>query len=106
MGSSIICGEPQLVFSVYRGRCGAETPREFIQYLHVSQGSLSELDTQVEIAEQLVWLKENDGERLENVMNRMDKMLSGLIRHQKSSDPLRLTLHENSSAMPKDKGVR
>jgi four helix bundle protein len=83
-----------------------ETPREFIQYLHVSQGSLSELDTQVEIAEQLGWLKENDGERLENVMNRMDKMLSGLIRHQKSSHPLRLTLHENSSAMPKDKGVR
>jgi four helix bundle protein len=83
-----------------------QTPREFIQYLHVSQGSLSELDTQVEIAERLVWLKENDGERLESAMNRMDKMLSGLIRHQKSSHPLRLTLHENSSAMPKDKGVR
>ena len=61
-----------------------KTSKEFIQYLYISQSSLSELDTQVEIAKRLGWLKEEDEKRLENAMNRMDEMLSGLIRHQKS----------------------
>ncbi len=71
-----------------------QTSKEFVRYLYVSQGSLSELDTQVEIAKRLGWLTKKDEEILESTMNRMDKMLSGLIRHQKTSHRLRLTLHE------------
>ena len=82
-----------------------KTSKEFIQYLYISQGSLSELDTQVEIAKRLGWLKEEDEKRLENAMNRMDKMLSGLIRHQKSPHALRLTPHEKSTNQPTHKGI-
>ncbi|MEO8327143.1 MAG: four helix bundle protein, partial [Nitrospirota bacterium] len=49
-----------------------QTPKEYFQYVYVSQGSLSELDTQEEIAKRLEWLQERDG--LESAMNRMDKM--------------------------------
>lgn len=83
-----------------------KTSKEFIQYLYISQSSLSELDTQVEIAKRLGWLKEEDGKGLENAMNRMDKMLSGLIRHQKSPHALRLTPHEKMNIRPTDKGVQ
>ncbi len=82
-----------------------KTSKKFIHYLYISQGSLSELDTQVEIAKRLGWLKEEDEKRLENAMNRMDKMLSGLIRHQKSPHALRLTPHENSTNQPTNKGI-
>ena len=80
-----------------------KTSKEFIQYLYISQGSLSELDTQVEIAKRLGWLKEEEDEKmLENAMNRMDKMLSGLIRHQKSPHALRLTKNPLTSPPTKE----
>jgi len=83
-----------------------KTSKEFIQYLYISQSSLSELDTQVEIAKGLGWLKEEDGRGIENAMNRLDKMLSGLIRHQKTSHALRLTPYEKKNVQPTDKGVQ
>lgn len=83
-----------------------KTSKEFIQYLYISQSSLSELDTQVEIANRLGWLTEEDGRGLENTMNRLDKMLSGLIRHQQSPHALRLTPHEKMNIQPTDKGVQ
>ncbi len=61
-----------------------QTPREFIQFLHVAQGSLSELDTLFELALRLEYLSSKDWETLDPDMERVDKMLSGLIRHQKS----------------------
>ena len=82
-----------------------KTSKEFIQYLYIPQSPLSEFDTQVEIAKRLGWLKEEDGKGLENAMNRMDKMLSGLIRHQKSSHGLRLTPHEKKIMQPTHKGI-
>ena len=59
------------------------TKKEFINFLHVAQGSLSELDTQIEIAKRLEYLKENDWKSLDEVMIRIDKMLSGLIKQLK-----------------------
>lgn len=82
-----------------------QTSKEFIQYLYISQGSLSELDTHVEIANQLGWLTEEDERGLENTMNRLDKMLSGLIKHQKSPHALRLTPHEKTKNQSTHKGV-
>lgn len=82
-----------------------QTPKEFIQYLHVSQGSLSELDTQLDLGKRLRWLQAKNVNRLESARNRLDKMLSGLIRHQKSSHPLRLTPHEKINSPSIRKGV-
>ena len=59
-----------------------KTKKEFVNYLHMAQGSLSELDTQLEVARRLQFLSENDWGKLDTVIQRIDKMLTGLIRHQ------------------------
>ena len=79
-----------------------QTKKEFVNYLHMAQGSLSELDTQLEVAGRLAFLDAKTWEHLDKMLQRVDKMLTGLIRHQsahKSSpharrltpDALRLT---------------
>jgi len=60
-----------------------QTKKEFIQFLHVSQGSLSELDTHLEISTKLAYLKEDDLQELPLLMNGIDKMLTGLIKSLK-----------------------
>jgi len=60
-----------------------QTRKEFVNYLHMAQGSLSEMDTLLELAKRLEFLPLEDWNTLDNDMERMDKMLSGLIRHQK-----------------------
>lgn len=67
---------------------GRQTRKEFINFLHMAQGSLSELDTQIEVAKRLGYLKDDDWSRLDQQMNRIDKMLSGLIRHQRAVSKL------------------
>lgn len=59
-----------------------QTKKEFVNYLHMAQASLSELDPQLEVARRLQFLSENDWGRLDTVIQRIDKMLTGLIRHQ------------------------
>jgi four helix bundle protein len=58
-----------------------QTKREFMNYLHIAQGSLSELDTQLELATRLGYLEEEAHRRLDAQMNRIDKTITGLIRH-------------------------
>ena len=60
------------------------TKKEFINYLHISQGSLSELDTHLELSRQLGYLNDKEIAKLDVQMERVDKMISGLIRHQKA----------------------
>ena len=60
-----------------------QTKKEFIQFLHMAQGSLSELDTHLEISEKLGYLKEANIEELSLLMNDIDKMLTGLIKSLK-----------------------
>lgn len=57
-----------------------QTRKEFSNYLHMAQGSLSELDTQLQIARNLDYLRANEWEILEAQMYQIDKMISGLIR--------------------------
>jgi len=80
-----------------------QTKKEFANFLHMAQGSLSELDTQLEVATRLGLLHENQWAALNTQMNHIDKLLSGLIRHVKSRKPTRntphpspLTLHRSS----------
>lgn len=62
---------------------GRQTKKEFINYLHMAQGSLSELDTHLELAKRLGYLAQDTWATIDGRMERIDKMLSGLIRHQK-----------------------
>ena len=58
-----------------------QTKKEFMHYLHMAQGSLGELDTQIELAKRLGYLDEKTWEIFDERMERIDKMLTGLIRH-------------------------
>ena len=64
---------------------GRQTRKEFVNYLHMAQGSLSELDTQLELARRLGYLGRDNWLIFDQRVERIDKMLSGLIRHQKSN---------------------
>jgi four helix bundle protein len=54
--------------------------REFKNFVSMAQGSLSELDTQLEIAVLLGYLSKEKIEEIEGHLLRIDRMLSGLIR--------------------------
>jgi len=54
--------------------------REFRNFLSMSQGSLSELDTQLELTILLGYLRVEELRELWDQLLRIDKMLSGLIR--------------------------
>lgn len=57
-----------------------QTKKEFIQFLHMAQGSLSELDTQMEIAIRLGYLKDDHFSEVLSLINDIDRMLTGLIK--------------------------
>jgi len=63
---------------------GRQTRKEFITYLHMAQGSLSELDTQLELARRLGYLTHDNWAIFDEPVERIDKMLNGLILHQKA----------------------
>jgi four helix bundle protein len=66
----------------FTGQEGAarRSKKEFKNFVGMAQGSLSELDTQFELAVALGYLNRNDLSGLEDRMLKIDKMLSGLIR--------------------------
>src|SRR5262245_18343970 len=53
----------------------------FLNYLHIAQASLSELDTQVELARRLSYIDETSRATVDARMDRIDKTITGLIRH-------------------------
>lgn len=61
-----------------------QTKKEFINYLHMAQGSLSELDIQLELAKRMGMLDGKRWEGLDGMMLRVDKMLTGLIRRERN----------------------
>lgn len=63
-----------------------QTKKEFIQFLYIAKGSLSELDTQLELARRLEYLEQRELESLVEMLERVDRMLSGLIRHLRTKD--------------------
>lgn len=58
-----------------------QTKKEFTNYLHMAQGSLSELDTQLELARRLGYLDKETWRILDQRMERIDKIITGLIHH-------------------------
>jgi four helix bundle protein len=60
-----------------------QTNREFIQFLYIAIGSLSEVETQLIIAKELNFIKQKDIQiSLENIIN-IKKMINGLIKYLK-----------------------
>ena len=60
-----------------------QTKKEFINYLHMAQGSLSELDTQLVIASKLEYLSLDIYKGIEDRIETISKMLTGLIKSLK-----------------------
>jgi four helix bundle protein len=58
-----------------------QTKKEFSNFLHIAQGSLSELDTQIELARRLGFFHETSWLDLDSRMVQIDKMITGLMRH-------------------------
>ena len=56
------------------------TKKEFIQFLHTAQASLSELDTQAIICKELGYFSDIDLNLLNEQMERESKLISGLIK--------------------------
>ena len=54
--------------------------REFRNFLSMAQGSLSELDTQLELAVLLGFVNNENMDEITSQLLRIDKMLTGLIR--------------------------
>ena len=61
-----------------------QTKKEFVQFLHMAQGSLSELDTHLEISNKLQYTGKKDFGDIPLLMNDIDKMLTGLIKSLKT----------------------
>lgn len=62
---------------------GRQTKKEFINFLHMAQGSLSELDTQLVIANRLEYLSVGSCDEIEDRIETISKMLTGLIKSLK-----------------------
>jgi four helix bundle protein len=60
--------------------------REFKNFVSMAQGSLSELDTQLDLTILLGYISEDDVKEIEGQLLRVDKMLTGLIRSLEKDD--------------------
>jgi len=58
--------------------------KEFIHFLYIALGSLMELDTQLIIARNLIYINEEDFIQLISKLEEIGKMLNGLIKYRKS----------------------
>ena len=54
--------------------------RELVQFLHIARGSLSELDTQLEICLRVRHLERTAYDRLAGKLDEIGRMLNGLIK--------------------------
>ncbi len=59
---------------------GRNHSREFIQFLFISLGSVSELETQIIISENLKYLLSEDSNKIQRELSELRKMILGLIR--------------------------
>lgn len=60
-----------------------QTKKELIHFLHIARGSLSELDTQIVIAGRLGYISADTTQEIENAIETISKMITGLIKSLK-----------------------
>ena len=63
---------------------GRQYDREFIQFLSIAQGSSSELETELLIAQRLGYFDENIYRQMYEEVNTIARMIVGLTNHVKS----------------------
>lgn len=59
--------------------------REMLQYLNIARGSLSELDTEYEVAHQVGYLSAEQKRSADDLMNEVDRLLYGLYKKYSTS---------------------
>ena len=84
------------MYNYFTGREGAAraSSKEFAQFLYISLGSASELDTQIEIAKRIGLGKSSDLEKLQSQVNMVSRMLQGLIHSVKKRTQSPITNHQ------------
>jgi four helix bundle protein len=58
--------------------------KEYVHFLYISLGSVAELDTQLIIAKDLSFIDEKDFSEISEKLDKIGKMLSGLIKYRQS----------------------
>lgn len=64
---------------------GRRSKKEYVQFLHIALGSLSELETQILIASNLKYINKETNEKLNNEIVTLIRMLTSLIAKLKST---------------------
>jgi len=62
------------------------TKKEFIQFLYNAQGSLSELDTQLTISDEIGYIDKRTFSSIEKELNHENKLITGLIKSLKKAN--------------------
>ena len=81
-----------------------DTTRDYLRYLWVAKGSLAEVETQLLLAKELKFTKEQEIDELLNTANEVGRMLSGLIKSLDISNkrqPVPTACETSSSLNPK-----
>lgn len=59
--------------------------KEFLNFLYIARGSLSELDTQLELSRKLNYINQVLWEKIDFKLIELDRLLSGLIKSKKKA---------------------
>lgn len=59
---------------------GRETAKEFVRFLYIARGSLSELQTQLDLCLMLGYFVKDDIEKIQDLTVEVSKMLNALIK--------------------------
>ena len=60
-----------------------QTNKDAVRFFIIARGSLSELDTQLELTKMLLLISEEDNQTLQKQIDIVDSLLSGLIRYRR-----------------------
>ncbi len=61
-----------------------QSTKEFINFLYISAGSVSELDTQLELSKRLEYITQTEHHALDQKLEESDRLIFGLIKSQKA----------------------
>ncbi len=59
---------------------GRSTTKDFVHFLHISKGSLQEVETQIELSLRLKYMPETECENISSRTAEVGRILNGLIR--------------------------
>ncbi|KIQ21805.1 S23 ribosomal protein [Flavobacterium sp. MEB061] len=64
---------------------GRESTKDFLRFLYISLGSIFEMQTQLEIAKNIIYIKEEEFNNLYEDSREIERMLASLIRKLKDT---------------------